>query len=290
MLTRPSGAAAAISSHGADLGDGDMEARILAARHGHLDASALLRVVIGHELAGRIALVSSFGSESAVLLHMVARIDRTVPVLFLNTAKLFGETLGYRDDLVARLGLTDVREIGPRGDEIEPVDADGMLWSRDPDLCCYLRKVAPLQLALEGFDAWITGRKRFQSASRARLSRIEAADGRIKINPLAGWGRDDIEGYFAEHGLPRHPLEADGFRSIGCMPCTDRVASGEDARGGRWRGQAKTECGIHSRLETNVRSEPVRAWKRSVATAASSALKSTDAGHETVTVEGGQPG
>jgi phosphoadenosine phosphosulfate reductase len=119
------------------------------------------------------------------------------------------------------------------------VDADGMLCSSDSDLCCYLRKVAPLHQALDGFDGWITGRKRFQSAARARLSRIEAAEGRIKINPLADWGRDDIKGYFAEHGLPPHPLEADGFRSIGCMPCTDRVTHAEEARDGRWRGQAR---------------------------------------------------
>jgi len=194
----------------------------------------------------------------------------------------------YRDELVARLRLTDVREIGPRRDEIEPVDADGMLWSRDPDRCCYLRKVAPLHQALDGCDGWITGRKRFQSAARARLSRIEAAEGRIKINPLADWGRDDIEGYVAEHGLPPHPLEADGFRSIGCMPCTDRVAHAEEARDGRWRGEAKTECGIHTHLATNVRSEAVRTWRRSVATAATWALKSGNASSETV--EGGQSG
>ena len=266
----------------------DHQAQVLASSCGHLDAAALLRRVISHELAGRIALVSSFGSESAALLDMVARINPTVPVLFLNTGKLFGETLSYRDELVARLRLTDVREIGPRRDEIEPVDADGMLWSRDPNRCCYLRKVAPLHQALDGFDGWITGRKRFQSAARARLSRIEAAEGRIKINPLADWGRDDIEGYVAEHGLPPHPLEADGFRSIGCMPCTDRVAHAEEARDGRWRGQAKTECGIHTRLATNVRSEAVRTWRRSVATAATSALKSGNANSETV--EGGQSG
>ena len=277
MLTRPDVAATT-----------DHKAQVLASICRHLDAAALLGRVISHGLAGRIALVSSFGSESAVLLDMMARIDATVPVLFLNTGKLFGETLRYRDELVARLGLTDVREIGPRREMIEPVDADGMLWSRDPDLCCYLRKVAPLHQALDGFDAWITGRKRFQSAARARLSRIEAAEGRIKINPLADWGRDDIEGYFDEHGLPPHPLEADGFRSIGCMPCTDRVADAEEARDGRWRGQAKTECGIHNRLATNVRSEPVRTWRRSVATAATSALKSGNASSETV--EGGQPG
>ncbi|ACI99568.1 phosphoadenylyl-sulfate reductase [Rhodospirillum centenum] len=217
----------------------------LAARYGHLHGAELLRPLLTGDLKGRIALVSSFGTESAVLLHMVAEIDPGVPVIFIDTGKLFGETLRYRDRLVALLGLTDLRSPGPDPAEEAREDADGGLWRRDAGACCALRKVRPLGRALAPFDAWITGRKRFQAATRAVLPAVEAADGRIKVNPLAGWSRQDLTAYLDRHGLPRHPLEADGFLSIGCMPCTDRVAPGEDIRAGRWRGQGKTECGIH---------------------------------------------
>lgn len=220
-------------------------ARRLDRRYGHLPAEQVLTAMLGEVFPGRVALVSSFGAESAVLLDMVARIDPALPVLFLDTGKLFGETLRYRDRLVARLGLSDVRDIRPDPDLIAAEDPKGVLWASAPDRCCALRKVLPLARALEGFDAWITGRKRFQGGLRSHLPVIEAAEGRIKINPLARWQRADIEAYFAAHDLPRHPLEADGFLSIGCMPCTDRVAPGEDLRAGRWRDQAKTECGIH---------------------------------------------
>jgi phosphoadenosine phosphosulfate reductase len=108
-----------------------------------------------------------------------------------------------------------------------------------------LRKVEPLQRALAPFAAWFTGRKAFQAATRAQLPLVEFADGRFKINPLATMTAADIAAYFRDHDLPRHPLEAEGYRSIGCMPCTGRVAPGEDARAGRWRGRGKTECGIH---------------------------------------------
>ena len=268
----------------------DGRAQELAVRYGEITARGLLRAVIEHEFAGRIALVSSFGAESVVLLHLVAQVDRSLPVLFLNTGKLFGETLRYRDALVARLGLTDVREITPHTADIAANDPDGMLFSRNPDLCCHLRKIAPLHEALEGFSAWITGRKRFQSTTRLALDRIEAIDGRIKINPLAHWDRDRIEAYFAAQDLPRHPLDADGFVSIGCMPCTDRIAAGETGRGGRWRGHAKTECGIHDRVETNVNAPAVRAWKRSISEAADSVLQPSDSDQPPLTVDGGQPG
>ncbi|MDE1146695.1 MAG: phosphoadenylyl-sulfate reductase [Azospirillaceae bacterium] len=217
----------------------------LARAYAGLTGPALLEPLLTRELKGQIALVSSFGAESAVLLHMVAEIDRATPVIFLNTGKLFGETLRYRRDLIARLGLTDAREIKPLAEAEAANDADGMLWRRDPDACCRFRKVEPLERALSGFGAWITGRKRFQAATRADLVTIEAADGRLKVNPLADWGRDDLVAYLDRHDLPRHPLEADGYLSIGCMPCTDRVAAGDDIRSGRWSGMGKTECGIH---------------------------------------------
>lgn len=217
----------------------------LARRYGHLDGAALLRPLIEREFPGRIALVSSFGAEAAVLLQLVASIDPAVPVLFIDTGKLFGETLRYRDELAARLGLRDVRTIGPDKLRLETADPDGMLWRRDPDACCALRKVEPLAASLSGFDAWISGPKRYQGGIRATMPVIENGGGLLKVNPLANWSRADIDAAFAAHGLPRHPLEADGFLSIGCMSCTARVAPGADRRSGRWSGLAKTECGIH---------------------------------------------
>ena len=218
-------------------------ARALRAAHGGRDAEALLEVMIRRAFPGSIALVSSFGAESAVLLEMVARVDPATPVIFIDTGKLFPETLAYRDALAGRLGLKDLRTVGPGAAAAQ--DGDGTLWRRDADACCHLRKVAPLEAALAGFDAWITGRKRYQGGERAALEPIEAAGGRVKINPLAHWTRDDVDRHIAARGLPRHPLVGDGFASIGCRPCTRPAAIGEAVRAGRWPGSGKTECGIH---------------------------------------------
>jgi phosphoadenosine phosphosulfate reductase len=217
----------------------------LVARYGHLAGEALLRPLIASELRGRVALVSSFGADAAVLLHMVASIDRATPVIFLDTGKHFGETLRYRDALVGSLGLTDVRSVVPDAGAVERNDPSGTLWHRDPARCCAVRKVAPLARALEPFTAWITGRKRFQGGERGALPTLEIAEGRLKINPLARWSAADITAEFAKRGLPPHPLVADGFLSIGCMPCTARAAAAGDPRSGRWLGLDKTECGIH---------------------------------------------
>jgi phosphoadenosine phosphosulfate reductase len=214
-----------------------------------LDSSAtetLLHDAIGSRFKGKIALVSSFGTESAILLHMVARIDPALPIIFLDTGMLFAETLAYRDELTALLGLTDVRAIRPSGAQIAAYDPDGRLWQKDPDLCCAIRKTNPLDDALDGFEAWITGRKRSQSATRANLQHIETgADGRITVNPLAFWSDDQLEAYFEAYDLPRHPLEAEGYTSIGCAVCTAKPLPGQDKRSGRWAGKAKIECGIH---------------------------------------------
>lgn len=209
-------------------------------------AEAVLEAMIHERFAGKIVLVSSFGTESAILLHMIAQIDKATPVIFLDTGKLFPETLAYRDELVARLGLTDVRAIRPSGKQLAAYDPDGKLWQRDPDLCCSIRKTNPLDEALEGFEAWITGRKRSQGGTRANLEMVDSgADGRITVNPLAFWDDARIDEYFAEHDLPRHPLQAEGYASIGCATCTQRVQPGEDKRAGRWAGLDKVECGIH---------------------------------------------
>ncbi len=208
----------------------------------------MLEGVIKGDLAGDLAIVSSFGAESAVLLHLIASVDPTVPVLFLETGKHFAETLAYRDLLVERLGLNLV-VLTPDAADLAKKDENGLRWSYDPDGCCEIRKVRPLEKALLNYDASFTGRKAFQSSTRANLPRFEVdtsdAQGRLKINPLIDWSADDINAYFAQHDLPRHPLIAQGYPSIGCSPCTTQVAQGEDPRSGRWKGWDKTECGIH---------------------------------------------
>lgn len=207
----------------------------------------MLRTVLTESMVGDVALVSSFGAESAALLHLVASIDPSVPVLFLDTGKHFPETLAYRDTLVARLGLTGLRVLTPDPELLEKKDGSGLRWSYDPDGCCEIRKVIPLDAAMAGFDASITGRKAFQASTRNALPRFEVdAAGKLKVNPLADWTKADIEAYFATHDLPRHPLEAQGYLSIGCAPCTSKVKPGEDPRSGRWVGWDKTECGIHT--------------------------------------------
>lgn len=221
------------------------DAAAMEARFAGVSTLDMLRDLLTGELSGRVAAVSSFGTESAVLLHMVSQIDRDVPVIFTNTQKMFGETLEYRDELSERLGFTDLRVFRPDPRRLATRDATGLRWSYDPDGCCELRKVEPLRRALAPFDAWISGRKGFQSKTRMALPRFEEDEGRLKINPLADWDKDRLEAYFAEHELPRHPLEADGYPSIGCKPCTSKVRPGEDPRAGRWRGWDKVECGIH---------------------------------------------
>jgi len=195
----------------------------------------------------RLALVSSFGVQSAVLLHLVSRVDPSLPVIFLDTGKHFGETRRYRDELASRFGLTDLRSVEPDANALKAADPRSDLFLDSTDACCHLRKVEPLARALDGFSAWISGRKRFQGGARGALPLFEAEGARIKLNPLAGWSREDIGRYAEVHDLPEHPLRAQGFLSVGCMPCTER-ATGDDERDGRWKGTGKTECGIHTSI------------------------------------------
>ena len=199
--------------------------------------------IVGRE---RLALVSSFGTESAALLKVMADVDPAIPVIFLDTGWLFEETLAYRDTLIERLGLRDVRSIKPLREALDRDDPDKELWFSDPDACCRIRKVEPLKRALAAFDGWISGRKRFQGGLRATMPVVEADDGRLKFNPFAAITPVEIEAIYAKAELPPHPLVASGFRSVGCMPCSSRTLPGEDARDGRWRGRSKTECGIHT--------------------------------------------
>ena len=223
----------------------------LEARYGGLDARRVIDAALAELFPGRVAMVSSFGAESATMLHLLASVDPSAPVIFLDTGRLFPETLAYRDELIDRLGLTDVRSVRPSPERLAALDPAKALWMTDPDLCCRIRKTEPLAEALAGFDAWFTGRKRFQSKTRSGLTMFEEDAGRIKINPLARWNSADLADYAARHDLPAHPLVAKGYPSIGCVPCTDRVLPGEDLRAGRWRGVDKTECGIHLGLEAD---------------------------------------
>jgi phosphoadenosine phosphosulfate reductase len=194
----------------------------------------------------RLALVSSFGTQSAALLKVMAEVDPAIPVIFLDTGWLFEETLAYRDTLIDKLGLRDVRSIKPSEETLSREDPERDLWYSNPDACCRIRKVEPLTRALKPFDAWINGRKRFQGGLRSEIAVVEQDGARLKFNPFAQVSREQIEAIFASANLPPHPLVASGFLSVGCMPCTSRIAPNEDERAGRWRGRGKTECGIHT--------------------------------------------
>lgn len=230
----------------------EVRAAELDALHADRPTAELIDLVVHRLFPGKIAVVSSFGAESAVLLDLVADVSKSVPILFVDTEHLFEETLLHRDRLVERLGFTDVRTIRPNPADVAARDPERWLWNDDPDACCALRKVAPLAAAIEEFDAWISGRKRFQAATRAAIPTFEADGRRLKINPLAAWDPQALADRAAARGLPAHPLVEKGFPSIGCLPCTSRVAPGEDPRAGRWRGKGKTECGIHLGLDARA--------------------------------------
>lgn len=221
-------------------------AAALEARHGHLAPEAIIEVALERfREDGGIAVVSSFGADSASLLHMIARLDSTLPVLFLDTGKHFGETLEYRDQLAEDLKLKNLQIVHPRPEVLTVRDPDGTLHKANADLCCEIRKVEPMARAVEPYAAWFTGRKRYQAETRTNMPVFEAVGPRIRINPLARWTTADQAGYMRAHNLRENPLVAYGYLSIGCFPCTEPVKPGQDGRSGRWAGSAKTECGIH---------------------------------------------
>ncbi len=215
------------------------------ARPGEREGVTVLREAITRSFRGEIAVVSSFGAEAALLLALVAEIDRSVPVLFLDTLKHFPETLAYRRELVGHLGLRDIRVVAPDPVQLADSDPEGALHAVLPDMCCEIRKVLPFARATAGFRALVNGRKRHQNAERAVLRFIEHADGRATLTPLADWSVAEVAAEIRRRDLPVHPLVARGYPSIGCAPCTRAVAPGAPARSGRWVGFAKTECGIH---------------------------------------------
>lgn len=223
-----------------------------------MDGIGVLRQAATELLPGDLAIVSSFGADSAVLLHMVAQVDPSLPVYFLETGKHFPETLAYVETLKQHLGLSNVRALVPDPKDLARFDPNGVLWETDPDSCCHIRKTEPLEAVLEGFGGWVTGRKRYQTKERGVLPHFElTSDDRIKVNPLAYFSDADVNAYKAEHGLPEHPLFPKGYKSIGCAPCTSVVAEGEDPRAGRWRGLDKKECGIHFDFNGAIAKPPV---------------------------------
>jgi phosphoadenosine phosphosulfate reductase len=197
------------------------------------------------EFGRKITYVSSFGAESAAMLSLIAEADPGMPIVFIDTGMHFHQTLQYRDTLRNFLKLTDIRNVLPVAEEVKVADPKGVLNKTDPDACCEVRKVRPLEPALKGFEAWITGRKRFHGGGRTNLPVVEYSEGRFKVNPLVEWTHEDVESYFDSRQLPRHPMVAEGYPSIGCWPCTVRPEDPNDIRSGRWVGFKKEECGLH---------------------------------------------
>lgn len=223
--------------------------------YGHMDAHELLHMMINVEFKDKIAMVSSFGAGSALLLSLVSDVNKNVPVLFLETGKHFPETLEYVKTLENKLGLKNIQLLKPREDLLKNTDPEGELWESQPNRCCWVRKVEPLQRTLDAspYQALITGRKRYQTPDRSRMDNIELhEDGRFRVNPLAFWDKERVVREISNRELPEHPLVRQGYLSIGCAPCTRPVKDGEDERAGRWAhtaetpgGEQKVECGIH---------------------------------------------
>ncbi len=222
----------------------DLQFNAIVERYAGIEGRDLIAQVV-RDYAGRVALLSSFGAESSVLLHMVSEVAPDTPVLFLDTGKLFGETIAYRDQLVSELGLRNLMVIKPDEADLARSDPAGDLSSRDTDLCCQIRKTVPLARATVGYDVLISGRKRFHGAARSDLQFVSEQDGKLKVEPLAAFSAFDLANYMVSHHLPSHPLKLKGYHSIGCAPCTTPGGSEDDPRAGRWQGSEKTECGIH---------------------------------------------
>jgi len=225
----------------------DLDIPALNARFEHTPAAEIVRWA-WETFAPAVALSSSFQTQSVPLLHIVSQVCPEMPVLFLDTGFHFPETLAFRDALQARLGL-NVINVRARITQSQLLQQYGEgLYRRDPDLCCYIHKVVPMQEALAELDAWIAGVRRDQTVTRQTLAFLEAEPtGRFKIHPLLNWTKEDVKAYRQRYELPAHPLYERGYLSIGCAPCTRMVAVGEDERAGRWAGTGKQECGLHLR-------------------------------------------
>jgi phosphoadenosine phosphosulfate reductase len=201
------------------------------------------------EFAPRFAMTSSFGPESGVLLHMVSRVATDLPVLFLETGYHFPETLDYKKQLSQMLGLTNVIDLSadPAKKAAFVAENAGVPYEKNPDACCHLNKVEPLDAALKNYDAWMSGIRRNQTDFRKGVRIVEEYEGGVyKISPLVNMTSRDAWWYLKEHQIPQHPLFEKGYMSVGCWPCTKPIQAGDDERSGRWAGKAKKECGIHT--------------------------------------------
>lgn len=244
----------------------DLEIVALNGMFDEQDTLGVIRYALEELLPGEpLAVVSSFGADSAVLLHHIAQVDPHKEVLFLETGKHFVETLEYVETIKQRFGLTNIRFLEPDAADLKRFDPHGTLWETDPDSCCHIRKTEPLKGALDQYAGWITGRRRHQTQERGVLPHFElTSDVRIKVNPLAYWTYEDVKAYKAEHDLPEHPLVQHGYRSIGCAPCTSATREGEDPRAGRWRGLNKAECGIHFDFNGQIASPAAKLENRTL--------------------------
>ncbi len=222
---------------------------LLNAKNEKLTPQKILDKSIKFTFKDKVAYVCSFGTESAIILHMISQIDRNFPVILLNTNFLFKETIVYKNYLLDKFKLTNYHEVTPDKKDLKFKDSDNKLWKKNPDLCCNIRKVLPLQKKLKLFDAWISGRKSYQDGERKKIKAFEILNKKIVINPLANINREFVDEYFKENNINRHPLFKKGYLSIGCVNCTVRTLNSDDPRSGRWSNKTKTECGIHYNLE-----------------------------------------
>ena len=197
----------------------------------------------------KMVYVCSFGTESAIILHMVSEIDKSLPIILLNTNYLFKETIEYKDYLINKFKFSNFKEIYPSIKDLKINDSEGKLWKEDPDLCCNIRKVLPLQKELKKYDAWVSGRKSYHAGERTNLKFFEYINEKIVVNPLANVNRNFVDSYFKKHDIERHPLFESGYLSLGCTHCTVKTSMIDSPRSGRWADKIKTECGIHYNLK-----------------------------------------
>ena len=230
----------------------------LKAANQSLESASPQEILVWAENAfsGEIAMSSSFQTQSVPLLHMVSSSYPQLPILFIDTGYHFPETIAFRDRLVDSLGLNLVILKGEQQMEDGAFQVGKPLYLTNPDLCCHIRKVEPMRKAIGNYRAWISGIRRDQSATRARIRVVEnTGEQHIRIHPMINWSQADVQRYITQNDLPEHPLGARGFISIGCAPCTRPPLLGEDPRSGRWVGAGKTECGLHTTLRDSTEEE-----------------------------------
>ena len=223
----------------------DFKIKALNSKFANGEPISILEHSILNLFKNKIVYVCSFGTESAIILHLISKISKDIPILILNTHFLFEETIKYKDDLLKLLGLRNCHEVFPDDKLLKKFDSDNDLWKTEVDKCCNLRKVLPLEKSLTNFEAWISGRKTYHLAERKNLKAFEIINKKIVVNPLFKSSKDFVENYFLLNELPKHPLVAKGYLSIGCKHCTIKTNNIKDLREGRWSDKTKTECGIH---------------------------------------------